>query len=244
MGNNPIVIIPTRGRAKTGITWKNAPEDTILAINNQEIKEYRAAGIKNEIWGHDCFCSVDVRNFILNKAGIGKSVLMLDDDISSVGRFIVVNGKNKSVKMELKDWIKEVLSLFDVSLKNKAHFFGVAPTSNPLCFNGKKPFSKNVFINGACMGIISSGAMFDKFCKVKCDYEFTAQHIVSGLGVFRANYLWQINDFDKMPGGRQSYSAGEKDRESSYRYLLAKYPNLFRPNPKRKWEIILNNRGK
>jgi hypothetical protein len=240
VGIKPIVVIMSRNRSTIGMTWKWAPKDTLIALHRSEEQTYRDAGIENEFWLHDETNSVAVRNFLLDKAGKGAHLITLDDDIKKIGRFIVngTNGKVMTVSMNGADWLGIIKSNFDRAVKNKYHLFGVAPTRNPLAYNPKKPISTNVFIGGPCSCLVVTNVRYDTNCKVKCDYELAAQHVTKGLGVFRLNYFWYDADFGTLPGGRTDYRR-EEDAKESFNYLLNKYPDIFRPNYKRKYEIIM-----
>jgi hypothetical protein len=238
MPNNAIpIVIPTRGRAKLGTTWNLFPE-AILFMHHEEKRTYRDAGIENKIITHDCLTSSTARNFILDYYGKDKNIIMMDDDIKSVGRFGLRNGKTAPIALTGNEFYHHLVNGFDLCHKGKteARLFGVAPTSNPLNFTD--PVKMAMFVNGPCMGIITSKLRFDEECMNKNDYDFTLQHLKTGYLTFRLDYLWQKNDYNKMDGGSRYYRT-KKREEKTYYYLLGKWPGYLIPNPKRGLEFIL-----
>lgn len=241
MGKHPIVVILTRERATIGVTWKLFP-NAILVMNKGEAQTYRDAGHTGEFWLHDQFTSVGVRNYVLDRVPEGTELVMLDDDIKAIGRFLPNAkgpGKHASEKMTGNSFLEALMHGFHMARESRRHLFGVAPTTNALFFNPAMAVRTDAFVNGPMMCIRTTGLRFDPELRVKCDYDFTAQHIASGRGVFRLDYLWQQNDFDKMPGGRSCYKA-EGDKSHSVAYLLNKWPQYFRMNPKRENEVIMS----
>lgn len=231
----PPIVILSRGRAKTGTTWDIFPGSTIF-INEDEKRDYRIVGRKNEIICHSCNSSSTVRNFILDYFGKGESIIMLDDDIKKVGRFVMRKGKAKAEKMEGEDFLPHLYNGFKLALENGAMLFGVAPNTNSLNF--RQQVTVGTFINGPMMGIRITDLRFDLKCYNKSDYDFTLQHMQAGHLVFRLDYLWQDNDYNKMAGGTRFYRTREREEET-YSYLLGKWPGCLTPNPKRELEFIL-----
>lgn len=239
---DPTIVILTRERAAIGTTWNLFPQ-AILVLNRAEEEAYRAAGHAGPMWLHDETTSVGVRNHVLERVPEGTELVMLDDDIKALGRFTVRGpGKYAATKMDGAAFLAELFKGFEMARQSRRHLFGVAPTTNPLHFNPQKQVRTDVFVNGPMMCIRTTKHRFDPMLRVKCDYDFTAQHIASGAGVFRLDYLWQNNDFDTLPGGRSCYK-DPRDKAESCDYLLAKWPEYFRPNPKREHELIMSAAG-
>lgn len=229
------IVIPTRGRAKIGTTWNIFP-NAILFMHKGEVSTYRDAGVENEIITHRCDTSSTARNFILDYFGKGERIIMMDDDIKKVGRFKIVNRKTVAESLTGTEFYKHLLNGFDLCSKSGAKFFGVAPTTNTLNF--RVPTSVATFVNGPCMGIEITKLRFDEKCMNKSDYDFTLQHLKSGLLTFRLDYLWQKNDYNKLDGGTRAYRTKKREEETYY-YLLGKWPGYLVPNPKRPLEFIL-----
>ena len=240
--NKTFIVVMSRGRSKTGFTFKHfnsLGHEVILVVNQNEIKDYRSAGLTNPIWEHDFNFIPTIRNFILEKVGVGNNVIVMDDDIKSFGKFIPRNKKNIKHEISINNFLT-ILKQGFINLPDYVKFFGVSPTTNPLNYNPNKPISKNVFILGSVQCIrVTEGLIYDEALPLKADYAFTAENIRQGFTVARFNYLYADNDFDKLAGGRQCYSKGDTDRMLSFEYLLRKYPNYFKPNPKRKYELIM-----
>lgn len=241
--DKPPIVILSRERATIGTTWKLFP-NAIVAVNKHEEKDYRDAGVENELWLHDEYKSATVRNYILDRVRLGNPVILMDDDIKSVGRFYVnAHGKCRSSKMYSEEFYKKLCDGFILAEGNDYHLFGVAPTTNPLNFKPNGATKTNVFINGPLMCIRVTDKRFDPEMPVKCDYDFTVQHIAAGLGVFRLDRYWQDNDFDKMTGGRSCYKK-DSDKAVSFHYLMEKWPGYFRENPRRQYEVIIRRQKK
>lgn len=239
--SRPAIVIQSRERSAIGTTWQWAPANAIIALHRDEAPVYRAAGIENELWEHGLDFLVDIRNWILEKVGAGNEVVLLDDDITKVGRFAVGKavGKYRLEQMDGQSWIDSLEEGFATARQYRYHLFGVSPTTNPLMFNPERAWNVNTFVNGPCMCVIVTDVRFDRELRVKNDYGFTAEHVRRGLGTFRLNYLWQMNDFDKLPGGRSVYKK-PSDAAASAEYLLAKYPDMFRRHPRRAGQVIMS----
>ncbi|ROL60063.1 hypothetical protein D9V86_09840, partial [Bacteroidetes/Chlorobi group bacterium ChocPot_Mid] len=167
------------------------------------------------------------------------NVITIDDDIKTFGKFIPEGKKNKQFTISINYFLQILKNGFE-KFPKCVKLFGVSPTTNPLFFNAKNLISNNVFINGAVQCIrVTEGIRYDEALPVKCDYGFSAEIIKSGYQIARFNYLFADNDFDKMAGGRKYYSKGDTDRMLSFEYLLRKYPEYFKPNPKRQFELIM-----
>jgi hypothetical protein len=233
----PKIVILSRERQEIGTTWGLFPE-AILTVHEDEKQAYLDAGIENEIWTHTENRSPAIRNHILERTGLGNRVVIMDDDIRGVGRFVMKSGKPRSEKLSADEFKKLLFAGFDLAEKHGYHLFGVAPTTNPLNFVPKRSLKTSVFINGPMMCVVVTELRFDAEMPVKCDYDFTVQHIDAGKGVFRMDNLWQDNDFDKMGGGRACYKK-EGDAEISFNTLMDRWPRYFRKNPKRPFEVIL-----
>lgn len=232
---DPPTVILSRGRAKTGTTWNLFPGSYVF-VNENEKRDYRAVGRKNEIVTHDCNTSSTVRNFILDYFGKGASIIMLDDDIRKIGKFVMRKGKAKAEKMEAESFLPHLVNSFRLAEDSGAMLFGVAPNSNSLNF--RTQVTVGTFVNGPMMGIRITDLRFDTKLYNKSDYDFTLQHIQAGHVVFRLDYLWQENDYNKMDGGTRFYRTREREEET-YHYLLGKWPGCLTPNPKRDLEFIL-----
>lgn len=233
----PKYVILSRGRAQIGTTW-NIFQNAVVFINRDERSIYEKH-VHNPIICHEKICktSSEARNSILDYYGNGTEIMMLDDDIRQLGRFTLEGGKPKSVKLSPSDFLPHLENGFTLLRQNNQTLFGVAPNNNPLNFQASQ-VKRNVFINGPMMGMVVSNIRFDTHCVNKSDYDFTLQHIAAGLGVFRLDYLWQQNDYNKMEGGTRAYRTREGEQKT-YEYLLRKWPLNLKPNPKRELEFIL-----
>lgn len=230
----PIAIL-SRGRSQTGTTWNIFPGSTVF-VNENEKRDYRLVGRHNEIVTHDCNHSSTVRNFILDYYGSGQDIIMLDDDIRKVGRFVMRKGKPKAERMEGDEFLPHLLNGFKLARDRGAFLFGVAPNNNALNF--RQQVTVGTFVNGPMMGMRITDLRFDLKCNNKSDYDYTLQYMQTGHLVFRLDYLWQVNDYNKMKGGTRFYRTKELERDT-YHYLLAKWAGCLTPNPKRELEFVL-----
>lgn len=238
------ICIPSRGRYDVGTTWNLFPSATVYVLE-EELELYRSRLPKTvRFVTHDFRTSPTVRNFIL-RDNESNWILMLDDDIKHVGRFLPKDRSGETFKRVVSTseiWLKELTAWVMRMGSRGFHLLGVAPNSNPLNYRGK-PWKLNAFINGPCMAILcGERAQFDELMLAKCDYDFTCQHIKLGLGVLRIEFLWQENDYNsgKLKGGTRAYRTQEHEKQA-YERLMKKWPGWFRPNTRRNnpWELIL-----
>jgi len=243
--NKPEIVIVSREREVIGNTWNIFPEAR-LSVNAREVENYKNEGIcldKKYIL-HDKLSCDEAKNATIDAYEDGSEIIMLDDDITKVGKFVPTGvNKNKPQKLTGEEFYKELCRGFNIARKNNYHMFGVAPTQNPLCFNNKNKIKTDVFINGPLTSLITTKLRLDLHIRLKSDYEFTAQHIHNKMGVFRLDYLWVDNDYDKLEGGRSCHKSPD-DQKHSFNYIMNKWPQYFRENPKRPFEVILSNKRK
>ena len=238
-GRIPIAI-PSKGRSHIGTTWRLFPE-AIVFVHENEKQDYLDAGIRRDhLVTHNVrnHCA-SVKNFILDYYDEGDQIIMLDDDIKKVGKFVYnAKGKTKNIQMDPDEFLAHLYNGFSLAWRDPGGvLFGVAPNTNSL--NYQKDISVGTFINGALTCIVVSDVRFDEDIILKTDYDFTLTHIASKKKVFRLDYLWQENDCnDKMVGGTRHYN-NAKNYENGYLSMMGKWPQYLRPNPKRENEFIM-----
>ena len=241
------VVIPTRGRASIGKTWKHFSKVKLtFALHRGEERAYRRVTRGHNVFVHDGNTSAEARNAVLDMVGTGGWVLFLDDDIHYFGIFVHhrSTGTNSMRKITGDEFVESIIECAAMAEFKGYHLVGIAPTSSRVMFNPGRPISQNVFIDGACMCMrVVDGIRFDTACPMKIDYDITLQYVVAGLGVIRFNTLLKDSDYDRMPGGARLYRKDKHHREAC-EYLLKKWPGLLEYHHSRPMELIISNKGK
>ena len=231
------IAIPSRGRPKICFekTFSLVGGEAKVFVSEDEIVEYKNAGVDNVVVSPE---GISVkRNFILDYYPIGSDVLFLDDDISKVGEFTVIDGKPKSTKLEWNDFFKKVKYFFTLCRTQGIYLFGMAPTCNPL--NWRKNITYNTFIIGCACGVITTDLRFDESLLLKEDYDFTLQHVKKFRRTLRIDKLWVDAKHYAKSGGCTEYRNDILEGAAVSR-LKEKWGTWVRDNPRRLNEIILN----
>lgn len=202
-------------------TWYVPPDDVVAYAEQCEFHGGTALGVLG---------LSGARNAALDDAfNQTYTCVQFDDDLKSVKQ--LHNGKAYDIAPQ--DALEEMenrLYLSDYKL------CGVAPTNN--AYFASKSNSDNLFVIGSMMMIEPSEPRFDTTMKLKEDYAFTADHILTYGGVLRCNDI--IPDFKHYTnkGGAVDVRNDEVEAEMC-RYLVKRYPGMIRLNSKRKNEVLL-----
>lgn len=232
-----IIAIPSKARPEI-ITFDHIKSDEIyLFVEPQDINEYtkckdrvkKIVNIKKNDQG-----IVYVRNFILDYFKKGDQVMMLDDDVQG---FYKLSGKELK-KME----VAETMNLFEKSFKicenGGAKYWGFYPIANNFYMNCKNPINVKGFIIATACGTIVDELRYDKHSDLKCDYDFTMQHIKKFGKVLRWNcYAVKAKHYTNK-GGCVMTRTKEKEKKVCD-YLKKKYPGAIVDNPRRENEVLI-----
>jgi len=182
------------------------------------------------------------RNAILNYFEKGEKIVMLDDDIESVSQLKGHTRKDGQVKKALRELdakgIREFMEYaFEICEKNETKLWGIYPVNNPFYMDMK--INNKGFVIGSFMGIINSDIRFDDNLPLKEDYQFTADHIIRHKKIARFDYVTaKIKHYTNSGGVVDLRKEKQQMEAKCCEYLLGKYPQMFRPNPRRENEVL------
>lgn len=176
---------------------------------------------------------VGARNAALEHGDLHKlTTVELSDDLKKIQ--VAVDGKahDATADQALGGWLKR-FALSDYYLA------GVAPTNNAFFSKGKAS-SANLFCVGDCIAVKPRSELrFDPFFKLKEDYDYTARHILTHGGVFRADDVLMSYAHYTNAGGVVSDVRSEELEQQMIAELLRRYPGMVKPHPRRKNEVLL-----
>jgi len=206
-------------------------EIVFFVKDDQDKKLYLENGAKKVIISGSL---MDSRNTSLDYCfKLNKICIQLSDDLER----IMTNdftGKRTHKYTNAKRVIETVLPHF---VKNDYYFAGFPPTNNP--FFSLKEFEYNKFIVGDFIIIKPNNLRFDTNLRLKEDYDYTLQHIKELNGCVRyGSFLNSFKHYSNK-GGAVAYRTSQLEQET-IAYLLSKWKDCIRLNPKRENEILIN----
>eukprot|EP00927_Polykrikos_kofoidii_P050993 TRINITY_DN4480_c0_g2_i1.p1 TRINITY_DN4480_c0_g2~~TRINITY_DN4480_c0_g2_i1.p1 ORF type:complete len:547 (-),score=119.77 TRINITY_DN4480_c0_g2_i1:287-1720(-) len=102
------------------------------------------------------------------------------------------------------------------------------------------PFSRKHFIIGDFFVSDNSDVRFDREMTLKEDYDFTCSHISAHGSVMRCDRMTlNVKHYSNFGGACANRDAKGAEERKNLDILYRKWPRAFRPNPKRKNEVIL-----
>lgn len=159
-----------------------------------------------------------VRNWILDQNRDADAVILLDDDLYSLGRFVGV----KSRRLDADDVLAFADHAVIMARDAGVHFFGVNPMTDKGSYREFAPFSFLGYIGGPFQGHIpdrSAGPngtylRYDESLPLKEDYDLTLQHIKKYRKVLRFNAYHYFARQSINKGGCATYRnmANERDQ--------------------------------
>ena len=164
---------------------------------------------------------------------MNKICVQLSDDLEN----IMVNdftGKRTHKYVLVTDVLENIINDF---ISSKYYFAGFPPTNNPFFALKEKEYNK--FIVGDFIIIKPNNLKFDTNLKLKEDYDYTLQHIKEMGGCLR--YGMYLNSFKHYSnkGGAVDYRSSILEQQT-IKYLISKWGECIKLNPKRENEILLN----
>lgn len=129
-----------------------------------------------------------------------------------------------------------VNTILDTMSGAGAHLGGVAPTAN-LFYASDTPKWRH-FIVGDLIAIRDTDLRFDTAMTLKEDYDYTCQHILQYGLVARCDHILATYRHRDNAGGAVAYRDNEREL-ANIKHLMAKWPGVFRLNPKRQGEILM-----
>jgi len=175
---------------------------------------------------------VESRNWALDHAFKDKLIcVQLSDDVKKIT--INKNFGEKKV-VPLSEAIEDIVNKFDKT--SGFYLMGIPPTNND--FFAKKMTATNVFCIGDALFVKPSAPRFDTNLSLKEDYDFTLSHIKQYKTVVRYHkYLWEFAHYSNA-GGAVDYRS-DTTEQANIDYLLRKWGDAIKLNPKRKNEILM-----
>lgn len=199
-------------------------------VADGEGDDYRGAGA-GAVIESGLLCAS--RNAALDDAfELGMPCVQVDDDLRWL-RYAI--GIKKERPLLFDDAVSIMMGRLVVSPFRLA---GVAPTSFIFYFSPKRRVQTVHFCVGDLLVILPDDLRFDERMRLKEDYDFTCQHLEKYGGVVRSNDILANFLHRNNPGGAVAYrdAAAEK---LAIAHLNAKWPGAFRPNPRRKNEVLM-----
>jgi len=222
-------------------------------VDRESLNEYKKLGLKAVVGGK----LVEARNKALRDAeNLGKVCVQVSDDISAWEYHDGKQAKDRSDEAANAAYAAatcHVLSPVSAarfmlakmrSLDNgngrRPRLAGVYPLATCSRAFGGRPFSARNFIIGDFFVADHSSVHFDPSMTLKEDYDFTCAHIQRHGSVLRCNRLTIHAKHQTNAGGACSYrdKKGVEERKN-IEILQRKYPGVFRMNPKRANEVVL-----
>jgi hypothetical protein len=222
-----LVAIPSKGRA-TAVKSQKVIKSAKIFVPEGEVEDYQRAGNSGVVGVPAKVRGITAtRNWILDHAD-DPWVVMLDDDVKSQGYVKLDPHSTKHIKLEEKQWIAEMVRLFELTEQMKYRLWGVATQSAARSVYPWKPILFRSYVTGSFMGIINDGrTRFDERFQVKEDYELNLRCIQQDGGVVAARYLYWENSHWTDAGGCTTYRTQLVELRCIK--LLAKlYPGLIR----------------
>ncbi len=173
------------------------------------------------------------RNAILDDAFKDDLVAIeLSDDLKKLE--LATDAKTKHVI----DFAQAVQAMQEAMDDTGAMLCGVAPTSNAFFFNPKKPVHTSAFVVGDLIMVRPTHLRFDEDLRLKEDYDYTLQHLVTYGLIARANRVLASFQHRTNAGGACDYRTSQLEQQTIAQ-LKAKWPGLIKDNTRRKDEILL-----
>jgi len=245
MKDDWVIVVPSYNRVKevqekTLATLKHYKIDRsriYVIVANEEQKSLYAQGIPKELYGH-LIVGVpglrEVRNFIYEYFPFGKHFVSFDDDVSGI---LKLSGSKLVPLPSLKDLIKKG---FAECIKRNYHLWGVAPIAN--AFFMKDTISTDPkFLIGHMWGFISD-KKFKHHLVWKDDYERCLFYSKQDGGVIRFNDIACKTKLGAKGGLNTPNEKRLQENKKSIQYLMSKYPEYLRLNPRRPGEILMKLR--
>lgn len=197
----------------------------ISTQTEEDYKEYteKYGERANIIYGEGN-CVSDNRNNILNSFPENTKIVMLDDDLSFIGKL----GNKKIIPFPSKELMSFIEDAFNYCEKNNALIWTGYPAENGYFM--KNTIDKRNFGVGCIMGIINSKYRFNPTYKIKEDFELCLHTMKDGYNCIRFNFI-HAKGKHKSKGGCEEFWKSNLDEECTKRILL-EYPTLIKKGNK------------
>lgn len=205
------IYCPSYHRADTASTHRFLSQVTYV-VGESEADAYRR--IHPRVWAVPDAIQGNlprVRNHILDQAE--DTLLLLDDDISAVGRYVRGRVCHLS-ETETYDLIAHATALCtDLGTV----FWGLNVNWDKRCYRETAPFCLTSYIGGPWQGHVGNPCRYDETIYLKEDYDMTLQVLARYRMALRLNmyhyYARQAGRGDSTTGGCSAYRTVERDLE-------------------------------
>jgi len=226
----PFVAIISAGRPQ------NVPAmDALVDVPHSWIvpkgqeSDYLYAGAE-KVWGTPSTQDTHQRNAALDVAG-SRWCVQLDDDLKKL-RYCVPGEKGEPIAISTA-----IAMMMQMCVETDAYYAGIAPTDN--AYFTRTAVNTTGFIRSAfTVYRPGSGLRYDHQFPVKGDYDLTCQHLQKYGRVCRVDGLLGSFAYEQGSGGCVAYRTSEMEQDVIQK-LMAKWPGVITPNPKRENEVRL-----
>jgi len=216
-------------------------------VDEASLQSYKDLGLKAVVGGKLC----QARNKCLRDAfRMGKICVQVSDDIN---RWEYHHGKRaKDRSDDAVNAAHAAATCHVISPVAAARFLhaklraaggpklaGVYPLGSCSRGFGGPAITTRNFILGDFFVAEKSPVRFDEEMKLKEDYDYTAQHIKKHGGVIRCNRMTISAKHHTVGGAQSNRDKKGLEEQRNIEILMRKWPRVFRPNWKRKNEVIM-----
>jgi len=234
-----IVTIPSYRRAEKQETLDcmrrlGIPKERIYIFvqTEEDYKDYtRLYGAHANIVRSNATNVTTARNAIIKHFSGSSDMLMMDDDISAIGR--LENGKLKKIE-DQEEFADAISACFNVARKLKSPLFGIYPVYNDFFMSAT--ISTKVTVNTVIGFVKGTALYFDETYNTKEDIELCARLLSFGGNVARINFLAPQAKHRTNKGG--CYETWKSNaNEIVVRRLCNAYPTILAPHPRKNSEV-------
>lgn len=237
--NEFVYAIPSYKRANKQITVdylnkSGVPKEKIYVFVQTEAdkEEYEnSIGTKAEIVMRAADGVARARNNVLNTLVESNNVVMLDDDIKSIGK--LADGKIKRFESSL-EFEQAFLKCFEMCGRGWAQIFGVYPVYN--AYFMEQSISMRTPINTVFGFLKGFKYRYDESYDTKEDAALCAKLLASGRQILRFNYLTVDADHRKTKDGYID-SWHQEENLRCVRRLISEFPTVYKMQTNKPWEV-------
>jgi hypothetical protein len=158
---------------------------------------------------------VKKRNWILKN--IARPLIMIDDDVKSIGYYESRNGKNdgehKKKTLESNQLMRFFESSFVLTNDFGCKMWGLSQNEDNRIYKEFLPFSLKQIALGPFQGHLEHDLMFDELVGSKDDYDMALQQLRKYKMILRWNKFHYLCEHGDNSGGIVSYRTKEKEIE-------------------------------
>lgn len=161
---------------------------------------------------------VKKRNWILKN--IPRPLIMIDDDVKSIGYIQSINNKPKQFTLEKEKLLEFFTNSFVLCNDFNAKMWGMNQNSDPMSYRQYNPISLSNIVLGPFQGHLNHDLLFDNRVGTKDDYDMALQQLQKYKKVLRLNKFHYLCEHGDNKGGIVSYRSKEKEIEYCKQIML------------------------